>query len=164
MKIRHFLLSFVVLMSLWAFGCAPARSEIDYLTTGGKGEVRGSMSGVDFSAVVEISSGGSVLCVEYLSPSSLCGLILTAKGEECEVRFGDLEFFCKTDEVEGFLRPVTAFLPCDEASTVQKEGENTVLTYPSGGRLTLSPKGEPLSLTCDDIDVRVVWWEKGSAE
>ncbi len=161
MKIRHFLLLVVVLMSSWAIGCAPARSGMDYLASGGRGEVRGEMSGVEFSAVVDVSKGGELLRVEYLSPDSLCGLILTASGEECEVKLGEVQFVCDTSEVAGFLRPVTAFLPQGDANTVQKEGENTVLTFPAGGTLTLSPKGEPLSLTREDIDMRVVWWERG---
>ncbi len=163
MKIRHFLLLVVVLMSSWAIGCAPARSGMEYLSSGGRGEVRGKMSGVEFSAVVEISSDGEDLRVEYLTPASLCGLILTARNEECEVKLGEVGFTCNVSEVAGFLRPVTAFLPQEEAATVQREGENTVLTFPTGGTLTLSPKGEPLSVTREDIDMRVVWWERGGS-
>ena len=163
MKIRHFLLLIVVLVSLWTVGCAPARSEMDYLATGGRGEVSGKMSEMEFAAVVEISSGGETLRVEYLSPASLCGLILTVRGEECEVKLGDVCFVCDVDEVAGFLRPVSAFLPQEEAATVQKSGENTVLNFPSGGTLTLSPKGEPIAFVQGDIDVRVVWWERGES-
>ncbi len=162
MKIRHFLLLIVVLMSSWAVGCAPARSGMDYLVSGGRGEVVGKMSGVEFSAVVELSGGGEALRIEYLSPNSLQGLILRAEGGECEVKLGDVCFTCGVDEVAGFLRPVVAFLPQGDAETVQKMGENTVLTFPSGGTLTLSPKGEPLSLEGEDIEVRVVWWESGA--
>ena len=164
MKIRHFLLLVVVLVSSWTVGCAPARSGMDYLASGGRGEVSGRMSGVEFAAVVEISSGGENLRVEYLAPASLCGLILTANEEECEVKLGDVCFTCDVDEVSGFLRPVTAFLPQGDANSVQKEGENTVLSFSADGTLTLSPSGEPLSLVREDIDVRVVWWERGESE
>ena len=164
MKIRHFLLLVVVLMSSWAVGCAPARSNQEYLRSGGRGEVAGSMSGMDFSAVVEISSGGEVLCVEYLSPNALKGLVLRAKGEVCEVKLGDVSFVCDTNEIAGFLRPVSAFLPQGDATTVQKEGENTALTFPDGGVLTVSPEGAPISFAREDIEVHTVWWEQGSAE
>ena len=160
MKIRHFLLLVVVLMSSWTVGCAPAQSGMDYLASGGRGEVRGKMSGVEFSAVVEIGEGGTCVSVEYLSPPSLCGLTLTASGDECEVKLGEVCFTCNVGEVAGFLRPVTAFLPQGDANTVQKEGENTVLTFPTGGTLTVSTKGEPVSLVRDDITVQVVWWER----
>ena len=143
MKIRHFLLLLVVVMSFLGVGCAPARSEMNYLAAGGRGEVNGVMNGLAFSAVIEISPSGDCVAVEYHSPESLSSLKLTAQGEECRVNLGDVDFFCGLDEVSGFLRPVTAFLPYGDAKTVQKEGEDTVLTFPSGGKLTLSPKGEP---------------------
>ena len=161
MKIRHFLLLVVVLMSSWAAGCAPARSGMTYASEGGHGEVRGKMNGVEFCAAVEIGEGGEQLRVEYLSPPSLCGLTLTARGEVCEVKLGDVFFTCETSDVVGFLRPITAFLPTEEASTVQKEGDNTVLTFPTGGVLILSPAGEPISLSRNDIEMHVVWWERG---
>lgn len=161
MKIRHFLLLVVVLVSSWIVGCAPARSGMDYASEGGRGEVTGEMSGVEFSAVIEIGPNRDYISVEYLSPTSLCGLMLTAKGEECEVKLGEVSFTCDTREVEGFLRPVTAFLPQEQANTVQKEGENTVMTFPVGGTLILSPTGDPISLSRGDIEVRVVWWERG---
>ncbi len=161
MKTRHILLLVVVLMSLVVLGCAPARSGMDYLTSGGHGEVSGQMNGMAFSAVVEFSQNGERVHVEYLSPDALCGLILTASGENCEVRLGEVCFVCDTSEIAGFLRPVTAFLPKEEANTVQKDGKNTVLTFPTGGTLTLSPTGEPVALSREDIEVRVVWWESG---
>jgi hypothetical protein len=163
MKIRHFLLLVVVLVSFLAVGCTPARSTQDYLASGGRGEVAGKMNGVEFSAVIEISEGGDVFCIEYLSPSSLCGLVVRVEGEVCKVKLGEVCFTCGKDEVAGFLRPVSAFLPHGDAKTVQKEGEKTVLTFSSGGTLTLSPKGEPLAFICEDIDVRVVWWERGES-
>lgn len=164
MKIRHFLLFVVVLVSLWAVGCAPARSGMDYLTSGGRGEVSGKMGDLEFVAVVEIAPSAEFLRVEYLSPASLCGLVLEVRGESCEVTLGEVNFTCEAKEVSGFLRPVSAFLPQEEAATVQKSGENTILTLLSGGTLTLSPKGEPLAFTHEDIDVRVVWWERGGSE
>ena len=164
MKIRHFLLLVVVLMSSWGIGCAPARSGMEYLSSGGGGEVSGQISGMAFSAVVELSANGETARVEYLSPEALCGLVLTATGESCEVRLGEMCFTCETDDVMGFLRPATAFLLYGEANSVQKDGENTVLTFPAGGTLTLSPKGEPLSLYREDIDMRVVWWQNGEKE
>ena len=44
---------------------------------------------------------------------------------------------------------------------MQKEGDNTVLTFPTGGVLILSPAGEPISLSRNDIEMHVVWWERG---
>jgi hypothetical protein len=164
MKIRHFLLLVVVVVSSWAVGCAPLRSGEDYLKSGGRAEVRGEMSGVEFSAVVELSENGESVRVEYLAPDALCGMIFLADGNQCEVRLGDVGFVCNVSEVVGFLRPATAFLPQGEANSVQKVGENTVLTYPTSGTLTLSPKGEPLSLIREDINVQVVWWQKGTEE
>ena len=164
MKIRHFLLLVVVLVSFLAVGCTPVRSTQDYLASGGRGEVAGKMNGVEFLAVIEILGGGNVFCIEYLAPSSLCGLVLEVRGESCEVTLGEVNFVCDTAEVAGFLRPVSVFLPHGDAKTVQKEGENTVLTFSSGGTLTLSPKGEPLAFVCEGIDVRVVWWERGESE
>ena len=137
---------------------------MDYLASGGRGEVEGKLNGLAFSAVIELSGGGEILRVEYISPTSLQGLILTAKGEECEVKLGDVCFTCSTEEVAGFLRPVTSFLPYGDAKTVQREGENTVLTFPFGEKLTLSPKGEPLSFFGEEIEMRVVWWESGAEE
>ncbi len=163
MKIRQFLLLCVVVMSLLGFGCAPARSDRDYLTQGGRGEVFGRLGEMEFSAVVELSERGECVRVEYLSPESLRGLTLTAKGKGCEVRLGELCFSCSEEEVAGFLRPATAFLLYGDANSVQKEGENTVLTFPSGSRLTLSPKGEPLSILGEGTEVRVVWWQSGAS-
>lgn len=164
MKIRHFLLLIVVLMSSWTVGCAPARSKMDYLQEGGRGEVRGEMSGVAFCAVVELSPNGESVRMEYLFPDALCGMIFLFDGETCKVTLGELSFSCDACEVAGFLRPATAFFPQGDASSVQKAGENTVLTYPTGGTLTLSPKGEPLSLSREDIKMQVVWWQKGTVE
>ena len=153
----------VVLISMWGFGCAPARSGMDYLESGGHGEVSGQINGMDFSALVEISPGGESVRVEYLSPDALCGLTLTLLGESCEVRLGEVCFSCDVGEVEGLLRPATAFLLYGDANSVQKEGENTVLVFPSGSTLTLSPKGEPISLVGEDVEMRVVWWQRGTA-
>ena len=164
MKIRHFLLFVVVLMSLLGFGCAPVRSDMTYLQAGGCGEVSGQMSGMDFCAVVEIASGGERVRVEYLSPQSLCGLILTSEGDACEVCLGEMRFTCKTSDVVGFLRPVTSFLQEGEVDSVQKEGENTVLTFPTGQRLTISTKGEPLAFEGEDVSLRMVWWQSAMQE
>ena len=160
MKTRHFLLFVVVLMSLWFVGCAPEQSRMEYLATGGRAEIRGEMNGVEFSAVIEITQNGEYILVEYLSPDALCGLKLIAQGEECQVTLGDVSFVCDVDEVAGFLRPATVLLPYGYANSVQKEGENTLLTFPDGGRITLSQKGEPVSFLRDDIRFDVVWWEK----
>lgn len=162
MKTRHFLLLLVVLVSWWGAGCTPVQRGTDYMDCGGRGEVKGSMDGVEFAALIALSQKGEILQVEYTSPSSLCGLKLTAQGESCEVVLGEVSFVCNTAEVVGFLRPVCAFLPHGEAKTVQKQGENTTLTYPNGGSLILSPKGEPLSFSGEGIDVRVIWWEMGA--
>ena len=159
MKIRHFLLLIVVLMSSWAVGCAPAGSGLDYLSEGGRAEVAGEMSGVAFSAVVEIAKSGERVRVEYLSPESLKGMIFVTEGETCEVSLGDVCFSCDPCEVAGFLRPATVFLQQGEANSVQKEGDNRVLTFPTGERMTLSPSGTPLSLEREDIHLRVIWWE-----
>ena len=160
MKIRHFLLLVVIVMSSWAVGCAPAGDTLDYLTVGGRAEVAGEMSGVAFSAVVEIAKDGECVRVEYLSPASLKGMVFVTKGEACEVFFGDVSFVCDPCEVAGFLRPATAFLQHGDANSVQKEGENRVLTFPTGETLTLSQNGTPISLNRDDIYLRVIWWEK----
>ena len=159
MKIRHFLLLVVVLISLWGTGCAPARSGMDYLESGGHGEVSGEMNGIEFSALIEISPTGESVRVEYLSPASLSGLTVTKKEERYEVRLGEVCSVCDRTEIAGFLRPVTAFLPYGDAKSVQKEGENTILTFPDGGMLTLSPKGEPFAFKREDIEMRVVWWQ-----
>ena len=164
MKIRHFLLLIVVLMSSWVVGCAPTRSGREYLNSGGRGEVTGRMSEVAFSAVVELSPDGEQVRVEYLLPDALCGLILLTDGETCEVTLGELSFSCDASEVAGFLRPATAFLPQGDVNSVQRLGENTVLTYPGGEVLTLSASGEPLSLSREDIEMRVVWWQMGAVE
>ena len=71
MKIRHFLLFVVVLMSSWALGCTSGGGSLDYLSEGGRAEVVGEMSGVAFSAVVEIAKNGERVRVAYLSPESL---------------------------------------------------------------------------------------------
>jgi hypothetical protein len=89
---------------------------------------------------------------------------LNADKEICEVHLGEICFACEKFEMEGLLRPATAFLLYGDAKSVQKEGENTVLTFPSGIVLTLSPKGEPLSLMGEGIEVRVVWWESGASK
>lgn len=161
MKIRHFLLCLVVGVSLVVWGCAPSGSGTDYLVQGGRGEVAGRMGDVEFVAVVEISSGGENLRVEYLSPASLCGLVLTLEGELCEVRVGEMIFASTPEEVAGLLRPATAFFTYGDAKTVQKEGENTVLTFSDGSILTRSPKGEPLSLVREDVAFVVAWWQSG---
>lgn len=163
MKIRHFLLWIVVGVSLLLAGCTPARSGTDYLVTGGKGEVAGKLNGMDFTAVIELGENGETVRVEYLTPTSLCGLVLTSDGERCKVNLGEVVFSCEFSKMIGFLQPATAFLLYGDAKSVQKEGENTVLTFPSGSVLTLSPKGEPLALSGEDIEVRVVWWECGTA-
>ena len=159
MKFRHFLLLIVVLMSSWTVGCSPKRGNMDYLASGGQGEVRGEMSGVEFCALVEIGKGGEFVRVEYCSPDSLSGLILRAEGDRCEVSLGEMSFACDVSDVAGFLRPATAFLIEEEATTVQKEGENTVLQFPTGGKLVLSSKGEPIALSREDIQLQMVWWQ-----
>ena len=163
MKIRQFLLFFVVVMSCLTVSCTPARSNTGYLASGGRGEVEGEMSGiVAFRAVIEIGVGGSPVRVEYLAPASLCGLVLVAEGERCEVSLGAVRYACDVSEIEGLLRPVSSFLPQEEAKSVQRIGENTALSFASGGTLTLSPKGAPLSFSGEEFNVRVVWWQSGN--
>ena len=163
MKIRQFLLLLVVGVSLLCSGCAPARSEMDYLLVGGRGEVTGEMSGMAFCALVEIGEGGAWARVEYLAPESLKGMALTLEGGACKVALGDLNYTCAATEVEGFLRPVSVFLIKETAATVQKEGEDTALTFPGGGKLTLTPSGEPLAFEGEDVSVRITWWQSGNA-
>ena len=163
MKIRQFLLLLVVGVSLLCSGCAPARSEMDYLLVGGRGEVTGEMRGMAFCALVEIGEGGAWARVEYLAPEALKGMALAVEGEMCKVVLGDLNYTCAATEVEGFLQPVSVFLIKETAATVQKEGEDTTLTFPSGGKLILTSQGEPLSFSCEDIAVRVTWWQSGNA-
>ena len=162
MKIRHFLLWLVVGVSLLLCGCTPARSGTEYLTVGGRGEVTGRMNGMEFSAVIELGKSGETVRVEYLTPTALDGIVVTSDRENCEVNLGEVSFSCEVTEMSGLLLPATAFFAYGDAKSVQKEGGNTVLTYPSGSVLTLSPKGEPISLSGEDIDVRVVWWQSGT--
>lgn len=162
MKIRHFLLCLVVGLSLLAVGCSPARGGADHLLHGGRGEVSGHVGELAFCALAEIAPGGERVRVEYLSPPSLCGLVLTLEGSFCEVRVGGTVFTCSPGEVAGLLRPATVFLTNGDAKTVQREGENTVLTFSDGGRLTLSSKGEPLAFSRGDLFVSVVWWQSAN--
>ena len=163
MKIRQFLLLLVVGVSLLAIGCAPARSNASYIVTGGRGEVTGEMRGMAFCALVEIGEGGAWARVEYLAPEALKGMALTVEGEICKVVLGELNYTCAATEVEGFLQPVSVFLIKETAATVQKEGEDTVLTFPGGGKLTLTPRGEPLAFEGEDVSVRITWWQSGNA-
>ena len=163
MKIRQFLLLLVVGVSLLCSGCAPARSEMDYLLVGGRGEATGELRGMAFCALVEVGAGGAWARVEYLAPEALKGMALTLEGEACKVALGDLHYTCAATEVEGFLQPVSVFLIKETATTVQKEGEDTVLTFPGGGKLTLTPRGEPLAFEGADISVRITWWQSGNA-
>ena len=163
MKIRHILLLLVVGVSLLCSGCAPARSEMDYLLVGGRGEATGELRGMAFCALVEVGAGGAWARVEYLAPEALKGMVLTLEGEVCKVALGDLNYTCAATEVEGFLQPVSVFLIKETAATVQKEGEDTVLTFPGGSKLTLTPRGEPLAFEGEDISVRITWWQSGNA-
>ena len=142
MKIRHFLLLVVVLVSFLAVGCTPVRSTQDYLASGGRGEVAGKMNGVEFLAVSEILGGGNVFCIEYLAPSSLCGLVLEVRGESCEVTLGEVNFVCDTAEVAGFLRPVSVFLPHGDAKTVQNRRRVAVVNE--------------ASVVCNDEHTRII--------
>ena len=162
MKIRQFLLCLVVLMSCMSIGCAPAGAGQDYLREGGRAEVEGKMDGLAFRALITLSAGGDAVRIEYLAPTDLCGLVILVDGEVCEVCLGNVRFTCDEREVSGFLRPVVAFLPHGEAKSVQKEGENTVLIFPTEEKLTLSGEGEPIAFEGDAVNVRVVWWQSGA--
>ena len=142
-------------------GCAPARSEMDYLLVGGRGEATGELRGMAFCALVEVGAGGAWARVEYLAPVSLCGLTLEVTGEVCEVSLGDMKYTCDAREVAAFLQPVSVFLMENAPTATQREGENTVLTFPTGEVLTLSPKNEPLAFSGEQINLRVVWWQSG---
>jgi hypothetical protein len=161
MKIRHILLLLVVVVSSFAIGCTPRQSNTGYLGRGGRGEVRGELNGVAFCALIEVGEGGAWGRVEYLAPASLCGLVLEVTGERCEVFLGEVKYTCDAREVAAFLQPVSVFLMENAHTATQREGENTVLTFPTGEVLTLSKNGQPLSFSGEQINLHVVWWQSG---
>lgn len=162
MKIRQFLLCIVVLMSCMTIGCSSVGNRLDYLQSGGRAEIEGEMDGLAFRGVITIAAGGDEVSIEYLAPTDLCGLVILVDGEACRVRLGDVQFNCDVSEVSGFLRPVVAFLPQGETKSVQKDGKNTVLVFPSEQTLTLSEQGEPIAFTGENLWVRVVWWQSSA--
>jgi hypothetical protein len=74
---------------------------------------------------------------------------------------GEVKYTCDAREVAVFLQPVSVFLMENAPTATQRDGENTVLTFPTGEELTLSKNGQPLSFSGEQINLRVVWWQSG---
>ncbi len=164
MKIRHFLRLTVCFVVVFCSCASGGGGYFGYRDHAVRGEIRGTLYGVEFCAEItreRDESGAWVLSLCFLSPTSLSGLSLCRVGEEVEVHLGDLEETLSADRVEGLLLPMTLLFESEEdVVAVHRTGELTLLTLPGDMTLTLGADGFPTAVKCPNADFFVVWKER----
>jgi len=76
----------------------------------------------------------------------------------CRVTRDGVAFTLSSETVSGWLAPLRLLLSEETPQTVRCEGEDTVLTFPSGGELTLSGEGVPRGGTGEGFSFTVCRW------
>ena len=123
-------------------------------------ELRGSMNGVEVTALVKVQRDGDICHeeVSYLSPPSLCGVTVGRNGGEASLTVGDLKPVSTPEMVSGLLCPAELLLTKGEYQTIRKDGGKTVVTYPGDICLTIE-NGRPTAVSSPSSSFEVVWWE-----
>ena len=157
--IRQFLLCLTLCVVLSVTGCGGKNGSERYFAYCADGffcEVRGEVDGVALRAEVTYVPHGTS-AVRYLSPASLRGLCVEVTDGAARATLNGLAFAADADTLAGVLRPLTLLTACSrEVRTVEKSDGRTALTLADGTRLSLSPKGAPLSVTADGVRLEVV--------
>ncbi len=131
-------------------------------------EIKGSLRGQEFCAKISSVGGTNAeksICVEYLSPASLCGVTVCAtldsdrKAEDCRASLGSLSFDLPDESATGLLAPILVLLLPNEASTVEKRADGYHLALSGGQKLMISEEGIPVEYASDTLFFRVIWWE-----
>ena len=130
-----------------------------------RAEVRGTLCGEDFCAVVEgdfDNMGARVCKISYLSPDHLAGMSIEAfSNGTATVSFDGVAVSVSRDSVEGLLLPIDLLLLEGEVETVRRNGACTILTLPDDVTLTLSD-AHPIAVAAPTVSFSVVWFEAGS--
>ena len=131
-------------------------------------EIKGSLRGQEFCARISSDCGADgkkSICIEYLSPASLCGVTVSAslcengRAEDCRISFGELSFELPSEKENKLLDPILALFADKEAQTVEKRTDGYHVTLSGGQRLVLSSEGIPVEYASDTLFFDVVWWE-----
>lgn len=131
-------------------------------------EVRGERDGRPFSAKISASptENGTTVCVEYLTPETLCGISVTATcgadGTLCgraEVRRGETSVDGDAADFDGLLEPILCWFSLDAHTSVQKDGETLILQFPDGVTAVLDGNGTPCSYASPRLRYDVIWLE-----
>ena len=162
MKIRRLLL-FFILMSI-VFATASCQVSTDAHTgytafrkSAFRAELRGTLFGIEFGAVIENSGGGATLT--YLRPDALSGITLHKSAEGVYIDHGGEPTRVIDDRLTGLLSPLEILTAECETLRIQKKDASYVLSLPNGGALTLTAERIPTEYTSPDLCFTVVWWE-----
>ena len=165
---RNFLRGIAVLILLGVLGCGvscapPVPSPDEGMQGAFSAELAGELYGVSFCARLEVAVGeeGRRICLEYLSPPALEGLILEkyAGGESVTLTQGEQRLETTSTAVAGWLLPAESLLSVGEEPplSVERSGEGNYRFALSGERiLTVDPEGIPQSLSSPNVSLSVL--------
>lgn len=156
MKNRQYLLFLLLICVIFGSACAREVDPARYRAEGFCAELMGSLQGVDFGARVTGDALGGT--IEFVTPISLSGVRVEWREEHCRVTRNGVTFELSIEAVSGWLAPLRLLLLEETPKTVCCEGEETILTFPSGGELTLSEEGVPLGGTGEGFSFTVCRW------
>lgn len=149
--------------------CAPPPSSPFAAEGAFSAEIVGTLAGEELSAVIHASqkadTGEREVGVCFLSPSAWKGMairaVIRSDGElgEAQVTLGERSVPTEGGRVAGLLSPVLILLDASEAATVQKQGEEYLLTLGDGAQFWLDVEGRPKRYESESVSFSVVWWE-----
>ncbi|MBE6554243.1 MAG: hypothetical protein E7666_07875 [Ruminococcaceae bacterium] len=151
------------------FSCSgepPTR--LKWQSGGFRAEVRGQVHGRESAACVEAVPDGRgwILRIEYLAPSAVAGMCVTARADatgapvgEAEISWGGMKYNTSATTLAGLLTPLTCWLTCSETETLQRVGEGWICRLANGGLFTLGADGLPRAYQNDECALTVRWWE-----
>ncbi|MBO4309197.1 MAG: hypothetical protein J5885_05140 [Clostridia bacterium] len=110
--------------------------------------IEGTRGELAFSAELTVTATDRV--IRYTAPESLAGLTATATAGGIRVVQGELS---RQDGsgATGLLLPLDLLVSPAELATVQKRGDETVLTYTDGTEIFLNADGTPRAVIRTDI-------------
>lgn len=164
--------SLLLVVLLWGYGGCATQTPPDYLAfleRAFAAEIRGERNGTAFSAKISAtpSADGVTVRVEYLTPDTLSGIVVTSTcnadgglAGDAEVSRGKTTVRLDSESLFGLLEPVRCWFLLDTHTAVQKDDGGYVLQFADGVTAVMDETGLPSSYSAPSIWYDVIWWEE----
>jgi len=156
----------VIIALLMLGGCGKIDSEVlSYAERPFCAEVKGQMHGLDFSASVQVSArnedGGRNIRIQFVSPESLRGIVVTNDGKESRVDLDGVSL--KDSAAEGWMLAAQLLIPQGQVVSIksaEQDPHTAVVLLDSKQTIIIDVNtGAPLEAAIDGTYVKVTRFE-----